>query len=253
MGNASVSATLLERKDVQLIVTLIVNSMQLHEDGRIIIRFSMFQAWWQNKQTAMKRYFPEEPTPGGTTKWMAFGSMVAEALEQRPLPWWLADVPPADISEYRIIEEFDGAWVRGTLDKFMHEGHTIIDNKSLKRKTTPKEEQILKSKLFYTLDDFNSLRAKFDEKDALKYKEQLMFYQVLVNQKHGSVNPMSYIEVIPVFEDNNGLIRRTGEDAYMVPVPVSADERAEMKAKIISTAKDIQTCWTSYAAGHIKL
>ena len=227
--------------------------MDIPQDGRIIIRFSMFQAFWQNKQSAMARYFPQEPKHSSPTKWMVFGSLVAESLEQRPLPWWLADITPADISEYRIIEEFDGAWVRGTLDKFMWEGHTIIDNKSLKRKTTPKEEQILKSQLFYTLDDFNSLRAKFDEKDALKYKEQLMFYQVLVDQKHGSVNPMSYIEVIPVFEDNNGLIRRTGEPAYMVPVPVTQAERDEMKAKIISTAKDIQTCWNSYIAGHIKL
>lgn len=227
--------------------------MELHEDNRPILRFSLFQAWWQNPQSAMARYFPQEPKHSPPTKWMLTGSMIAEALEQRPLPWWLADVPEADISEYRIIEEFEGILCRGTLDKFMQKGHTIVDNKSLKRKTTPKEEQILKSKLFYTLNDFNSLKAKFDEKDALKYKEQLMFYQVLVEQKHGSVNPMSYIEVIPVFEDNNGLIRRTGEAAYMVPVPVSAEERAEMKAKIISTAKDITVCFEAYQRGDIKL
>jgi hypothetical protein len=227
--------------------------MQLHEDGTIIIRFSMFQAWWQNKQKAMERYFPEEPAHGGTTKWMEAGSRIAAGLEERPLPWWLADIPPADISEHRIIEKFEDVWVRGTLDKFMADNNIVIDNKSLKRKMTPKEEKELANKAFYTLDDFSALKNKFDEKDALKYKEQLVFYQVLVEKKYGTVDPRAYIEVIPMFEDHNGLIRRTGEPAYMVLVPISDAERAEMKEKIISTAKDIQVCWEAYQKGYIKL
>jgi len=227
--------------------------MQLHEDGTIIIRFSMMQSWWSNKQKAMERYFPEEPAHGASTKWMEAGSRIAAALEERPLPWWLADVPPADISEHRIIEKFEGVWVRGTLDKFMTDNNTVIDNKSLKRKMTPKEEKGLKNKILYTLDDFDNLKNKFDQKDALKYKEQLVFYQVLVEHKYGKVNPLAFIEVIPMFEDCNGLIRRTGEPAYLVPVPVSDAERAEMKAKIISTAKDITLCWEAYQRGDIKL
>ena len=227
--------------------------MKTHTDGRPILRFSLFQSWWQNKQEAMKRYFPEEPAEGATTKWMHAGSRIAAGLEERPLPWWLADVPPADISEHRIIEDFEVAWIRGTLDKFMYEGNTVIDNKSLKRKMTPKEERELKLKLVYTLEDFNRLKNKFDKKDALKYKPQLMFYQVLVEKKYGSVNPISYIEVIPMIEDLNGLIRRTGEPAYQVPVPVTDEERDEMKKKIISTAKDIQVCWEAYKRGDIRL
>jgi hypothetical protein len=227
--------------------------MQLHEDGSIIIRFSMFQAWWSNKQKAMERYFPEEPAHGASTKWMEAGSRIAAALEERPLPWWLSDVPPADISEYRIIEQFEGVWVRGTLDKFMTGMNTVIDNKSLKRKMTPKEEKELANKMLYTLDDFNNLKNKFDQKEAIKYKTQLMFYQVLVEKRCQTVNPIAYIEVIPMFEDSNGLIRRTGELAYLVPVPVSDAERAEMKAKIISTAKDIKLCFEAYQKGYIKL
>lgn len=227
--------------------------MQLHDDGTIIIRFSMMQQWWSNKQSAMKRYFPEEPAHGATTKWMEAGSRIAAGLEERPLPWWLVDIEPADLSEHRIIEKFEGIWVRGTLDKFMTDMNTVIDNKSLKRAMTPKESKELASKLFYTVDDFDNLKNKFGIKDALKYKVQLMFYQVLVEQKYGSVNPRAFIEVIPMFEDCNGLIRRTGEPAYMVPVPVSDAERAEMKAKIISTAKDIQVCFEAYQKGHIIL
>lgn len=226
--------------------------MQLHEDGRPVFRFSIFQKWWQNPQKAMEQYFPEE-LPKLGTKWMDAGSMIAEALEERPLPWWLSDITPADISEYRIIEDFEGNLVRGTLDKFMHDGNTVIDNKSLKRKMTAKEAREMEGKLFYTLEDFSSLKNKFDEKDAKKYKEQLLFYQVLVEKRHGSVNPISYIEVIPVIEDINGLIRRTGEDAYSVPVPITNNERKEMREKIISTAKDINTCWNAFQSGHIKL
>lgn len=227
--------------------------MELHEDGRPVLRFSMFEKWWQNKQAAMERYFVEEPEGFGATKWMAFGTQVAEGLEERPLPWWLADVPPADISEYRIIEDIEGSLIRGTLDKFMKDKNTVVDNKSLKRKMTKKEEGIINEKLFYTLDDFAGLKNQFDEKDAVKYKKQLVFYQVLVEHRHGSVDPTAYIESIPVLEDRNGLIRRTGEPPLTVPVPITDQERAEMKTKIIETAKDIVTCWEAYQRGDIKL
>lgn len=213
----------------------------------------MMEKWWQNKQTAIEKYFPEDKENNYGTKWMEAGSRIAAGLEERPLPWWLADITPADISEYRIIEDFEGTLVRGTLDKFMWDKHTVIDNKSLKRMMTPKEEKELAPKLTYTLDDFANLKNKFDEKDAQKYKTQLMFYQVLVEKKHGTVNPISYIEVIPVIEDLNGLIRRTGEPAHLVPVPVTDTEREAMKAKIISTAKDINICYSAYMKGDIIL
>lgn len=227
--------------------------MEISTDGRPILRFSMFEKWWQNPQTAMERYFPQEPTISATTKWMDAGSRIAAGLEERPLPWWLSDIPPADISEHRIIEEFDGILVRGTLDKFMISDNTVIDNKSLKRMMTAKEEKLLGEKLIYSLEDFNQLKNKFAEKDAVKYKTQLMFYQVLVEKKYGSVNPTAYIEVIPMFEDCSGLIRRTGEKSYMVPVPITNKERDELKTKIISTAKDISLLYQSYLEGNIKL
>lgn len=227
--------------------------MQLHEDGNIIIRFSMMEKWWQNKQTAMERYFPAEPESGGATKWMEAGSRIAAGLELRPLPDWLSDITPADFSEHQIIEKFDGVWVRGTLDKFLTGTNTVIDNKSLKRMMTPKEEKELNLKLTYTLEDFAVLKNKFSEKEAKKYKLQLMFYQILVEKKYGSVDKMAYIEVIPMFEDISGLIRRTGEKAYMVPVVITDQERDELKEKIISTAKDITVCWEAYKRGDIKI
>lgn len=222
------------------------------EDGRPILRFSLFQAFWQNKQKGIEKFFADE-LPKVGTKWMDAGTRIAEGLEERPLPWWLADIPPADYSEHRIIEDLGSGWVRGTLDKFMTEKNTVIDNKSLKRKMTAKEEKELTSKLLYTLADFGTLKNKFDEKDAVKYKQQLLFYQVLVEKKYGRVDPISYIEVIPMFEDCNGLVRRTGEPAYLVPVPITQQERDEMKAKIISTAKEIMTCYHAFVAGHLKI
>lgn len=227
--------------------------MELHTDGRPILRFSMIEKWWQNKQKAMERYFVEEPGGFGATKWMDFGTQVAEGLEERPLPWWLADIPEADISEYRIIEDFEHMLIRGTLDKFMKDKNTVIDNKSLKRQMTPKEEKHIDSLHIHTLDDFANLKNKFDEKDAVKYKKQLVFYQVLVEHRHGHVDPTAYIEVIPVIEDINGIIRRTGEPAYMVPVPITDQERADMKEKIISTAKDIVVCFEAFKRGDIRL
>ena len=226
--------------------------MEINEDGRPVFRFSLFQAFWRNKQSGVEKYFGED-SPRIGTKWMDAGSRIAEALEERPLPWWLSDITPADISEYRIIEDFEGNLIRGSLDKFMHDQNTVIDNKSLKRKMTAKEAREMEGKLLYTLEDFSKLKNKFDEKDANKYKEQLVFYQVLVEKRHGSVNPTSYIEVIPVIEDMNGLIRRTGEDAYSVPVPITDKERQEMREKIISTAKDINVCWEAYKRGDIKI
>jgi hypothetical protein len=218
------------------------------------MRFSLFEAWVSNKQKAMERYFlPEDQRRNFSTAWMGMGSHVAESLELRPIPWWLSDIKPADISEYRIIDDFDGYMIRGTLDKFMHEGNTVIDNKSLKRKMTPKEEKEMNLKCLFTLEDFAGLKNKFDEKDAKKYKKQLVFYQVLVENRHFFVNPTSYIEVIPVFKDIHGIIRRTGEPAEMVPVEITAQERAEMKKLMISTASDISIAYKAYLAGNIKL
>jgi len=219
------------------------------------MRFSLFQAWCQNKQTAMEKYFPEVESEKTriTTKWMEAGSHVAECLEERPLPWWLSDMTPADISEYRIIEEFDGFRIRGTLDKFQEDKNTVIDNKTLKRKMTAKEEKEMNEKVTYTLEDFTSLKSMFDEKDAKKHKKQLAFYQVLVQERHGHVDPEAYIEVIPVIQDINGLIRRTGEPAHMVLVEITDKDRAEMKQLMIDTVKDVSICYQAYLKGDIKL
>lgn len=219
------------------------------------MRFSLFQAWLQNKQTAMQKYFPagSGESSHGATKWMDAGSRIAAGLEERPLPVWLADVTPADISEYRIIEEFDGLRIRGTLDKFFNNKHTVVDNKSLKRMVTAKEEKTLRSKLLFSLDDFTSLSSKFGVKDAVKYKAQLVYYQVLVEQRHGHVDPTAYIEVIPVWEDSSGLIRRTGEAPDLVPLHITDDERSEMRTKMIATAKEISIVYQAYLRGDIKL
>lgn len=219
-----------------------------------IIRYSLFNKWLQNKQEAMKQYFPADADNSHmVNKWMAMGSMVAAALEERPLPWWLSDIEPADISEYRIIEDLDGVKMRGTLDKFMHRDNTIVDNKSLKRKMTGKEEERLKSQLFFTLPDFTSLKNNFEEKDVINYKQQLTFYQVLVAKRHGSVNPVSEIEIIPVMEDSNGLIRRTGEPAVHIPITVTQAERDAMLAQMIKVGKEILICFSAYKKGDIKL
>jgi hypothetical protein len=221
-------------------------------DGNM--RYSLFSAWLQNKQKAMERYFvPEDQRVNFSTKWMAFGSHVAESLELRPLPWWLSDIEPADISEYRIIENIEGFEIRGTLDKFMEDKNTVIDNKSLKRKMTAKEEREMKLRYSFTLEDFTSLKNVFDEKDANKYKKQLVFYQVLVEHRHGHVDPISYIEVIPVIEDRHGMVRRTGEGPVNIAIEVTDQERAEMKKLMVDTAREVSIAYQGYLNGHITL
>lgn len=218
-----------------------------------IIRYSLFSKWRQNKNEAMKQYFGDEETGQFrfSTKWMTAGSAIAAALEERPLPWWLADITPADISEYRIIEDLDGVKMRGTLDKFFYDG-TIVDNKSLKRKMTAKEESMLLQKHRFNIDDFTSLKNNFVEKDVISYKEQLCFYQVLVQQRHGNLNETSYIEIIPVFEDLNGLIRRTGEKPVVIPIIISQSERDAMRAEMIRVGNEIMMVYAAYKRGEVR-
>ena len=218
-----------------------------------VIRYSLFSKWLQNKETAIKQYFPETEDGHIVTDWMTFGSMGAAGLEQRPLPWWLADITPADISEYRIIEEFDGVKMRGTLDKFFENTNTIVDNKCLKRKMTAKEEERITQMHRHTLEDFTSLKNNFELKDVTKYKEQLTFYQVLVEKRYGSVNPISDIEIIPVFKDLNGLIRRTGEPAVNFSIQISQLERDAMKELMIKTGKEIIMVYEAYKRGDITI
>jgi len=185
----------------------------------------MFENWWKDKQSAMRRYFPEEPETF-TNPWMEFGSRSADALEKKE-PWvaHLA-LPQYDIQEYRIIENLDGFWVRGTLDRYSTELHKILDDKCAKVAWTPKKAQ---------------------------QHVQLDFYSVLVEHRHGWVDDESHIHCIPIDKDENDIIRFTGEPAIMLPHITTQAMRDELKEKIISTAKDITICWEAYKRGDIKL
>ncbi len=201
--------------------------MELHETGRPILRFSMFEAWWKNKQSAMVRYFPAEPK-SVTTCWMEFGSMVARALEVRPIPEWVAHLamPQYDIQEYRIIEDMEGYLVRGTLDRYSTDLQKILDDKCTK--------------------------TVWSANKAQKHM-QLDFYSVLVQERHKEIDDESHIHCIPIDMDDNGIIRFTGEKPVLLPHVTTQATRDELRAKIISTAKDIVTCWDAYQAGHIIL
>lgn len=187
----------------------------------------MFDHWWRNKQTAMERYFPEEPV-NITNAWMEFGSMVANALEQKPLPEWVAhlDMPEYDIQEYRIIEDIEGFWIRGTLDRYSTELHKILDDKCAK--------------------------TKWSANKAQKHV-QLDFYSVLVEHRHEWVEDESHIHCIPIDMNDNGIVQFTGEPAVLLPHVTTQAMRDELKAKIISTSKEIVTCWEAYQRGDIKI
>ena len=201
--------------------------MELHTDDRPIIRFSMFDKWWANKQEAMERYFPSEP-PQYTNDWMEFGSRVADALTQNPLPDWIAHLalPDYDMQEYRIIEDFDGYLIRGSLDRYSSHLHKILDDKCAK--------------------------TMWSKNKAQKHV-QLDFYSVLVEKRHGWVDDESHIHCIPIDKDENGIVRFTGEPPVLLPHITTQAMRDELREKIINTAKDITICWEAYKKGDIKL
>lgn len=201
--------------------------MELHADGRPVIRFSMFDHWWRNRQAAMERYFPEE-APNITNAWMEFGSRCAAAQEETPPPLWVAHLfkPEYDIQEYRIIEDIEGFLIRGTLDRYSTELHKILDDKCAK--------------------------VMWSKNKAQKHL-QLDFYSVLVEHRHEWVDNESHINCIPIDMGDDGIVRFTGEPPVMLPHITTQVMRDELKAKIISTAKDIVTCYDSYKAGHIKI
>lgn len=201
--------------------------MEIHENGQPIFRFSMFEQYWQNKQKALERYFPEN-VETETSPWMRFGSKCAAALEERPLPDWVAHLtmPQYDIQEYRIIENIGGYWVRGTLDRYSTELHKILDDKCTKTVWSPKKAQ-----------------------DHV----QLDFYSVLVEHRHGWVDDESHIHCIPIDKDENDIIRFTGADPVLLPHITTQAMRDELKEKIIKTAGEITTCWNAYTAGHLKI
>lgn len=187
----------------------------------------MFEKWWQNRQAAMERYFPQEPE-NVTSAWMDFGSRVAEALEQKPLPKWVEHLalPDYDIQEYRIIEDIEGFLVRGTLDRFSTKLHKILDDKCAK--------------------------TKWSANKAQKHV-QLDFYSVLVEHRHGWVDDESHIHCIPIDMNENGIVQFTGEPAVLLPHITTQAMRDELKEKIINTSKEIITCHEAYQRGDIKL
>mgnify|MGYP003672322695 FL=1 len=213
-------------------------------DGNM--RYSLFEAWLSNKQKAMERYFlPPEQRVNFTNKWMAFGSHVADSLEQRPIPWWLAKIKVFDAidkkdpdkklkehrlvydeNEYRIIHEIGGFMMRGTLDTYDHELHKFADHKSVK--------------------------ATWTQGKTNKHK-QLVFYSVLVEEKHDWVDEECHIFCIPVINDENDIVRLTGDNATAIARVITAQERVEMKQLMIDTATDISVCYEAYLRGDIKL
>ena len=211
--------------------------MEIHTDGRPILRFSLFEAWWHNKQEAMKRYFPSEPEKF-SNKYMRFGSYVAEELEKRPIPEWLnipvvdlkgkpSDVPIAyDVNEYRIIHEYEGILIRGSIDSYDTPTHRFLDNKSVKKVWT---------------------------QGKVNKHIQLPFYSVLIEDHNGFVEDICHIVCLPTGVDEEGNVRLTGEPAVAIARTITADERKEMREKMIDTAKDITVCWEAYKRGDIIL
>lgn len=185
----------------------------------------MFENWWKDKQRAMERYFPEE-APNLTNVWMEFGSKSAKALEDKE-PWVEhLQMPQYDIQEYRIIEDIEGFWVRGTLDRYSTELHKILDDKCTK-----------------TVWSANKAQKHI----------QLDFYSVLVEHRHGWVDDESHIHCIPIDMDDSGIVRFTGAIPVLLPHTTTQQVRDELKAKIISTAKDITVCYEAYQRGDIRL
>lgn len=202
--------------------------MQLSEDNRPILRFSLFSAWWSNKQSAIEHYFPEE-LPKLSTPWVQFGAKVANALETGED--WVAHLqrPDYDQQEYRLIEEFEevpDVLIRGSLDRYSTELHAIIDDKCCKNKSSATKSQ---------------------------YQRQLLFYQVLIEQKHDWVQETSHINWIPVAMDDNGLVRLTGDEPVLIPYTFTKQDRDEMRKLIVDTAKDIKICHDAFIRGDIKI
>jgi len=193
-----------------------------------IIRYSLYSKWKQNRNDSMRRYFPDEEINQAnvTTPWMEFGSKVAKALEERPVPDWLSDITVYDVNEHQIIREIDGVKFRGSLDTFRFEDCAFADHKSTLKKYTTK--------------------------DAEKHREQLTFYSTLVQDAYGKVVDTTHIIQIPVFMDECGIVRRTGEPENKVPVVITQSERDAMREDMARVGKEIMTVYEAYKNGEIK-
>jgi hypothetical protein len=210
--------------------------MQIHTDGRPILRFSLFEAWWKNPQEAMKRYFPEEEVHF-SNMFMDFGSLVADELCQRPIPDWLLGAHHYDENEYRIITDVEGFMVRGTIDSYDHARRKFLDNKCVKVSRLKNGDWSAHS---WTQNKVNA-------------HEQLVFYSFLIQHVHGTVDEECSINAIPYYVDENGICRRTEYVSYDIWRVISQQERDEMKEKIVTTAKDITRLFSEYKLGYLSI
>lgn len=195
--------------------------MELHTDGRPIMRFSLYDAWRKSKHDAIQRYFPKEQK-SISTPWMSFGSRVAEALTERPIPEWVAHLamPEYDEQEYRIIEDMEGYLVRGTLDRYSTSLHRILDDKCS--------------------------NTMWKKSKAQKHM-QLDFYSVLVKERFGEIDNISYIHCIPIDMDDNGFIRFTGETPILLPHETTHYMRTQLREKILETAEEIRNDFIAWS------
>lgn len=199
----------------------------LYHNGRPLFRFSLLEAWWKNPTEAMARYFPED-APKHTNKYMEFGTKVANALAERPVPDWVADIPRYELSEYESILPVGNVYVRGSIDNFDPNRLKFLDNKCALVKP-------LKT---------GGWSAHSWTQEKVNKHDQLVVYSTMLQKEFGWVDDECHISVVPYFEDKFEKFKRVPDlnlhdPKYLIPRIITQAERDMMWERIVRTSEEI--------------
>jgi len=128
------------------------------------LSYSALTLWKRDKRAFRRRYYEGIAMPD--TPYTLFGREIAEELEKREA---LSHIPRYSVPEYKCEVEIDGVPVLGYLDSFDPDTNSIMEFKTGIK--TP------------------SGKPRWTKLEVAKH-EQLPFYSMLVEEKHGKVDPV---------------------------------------------------------------
>jgi len=192
------------------------------------LSYSQVSTWRANPERYKKIYFDADENAGPWNDAMAYGKLVADAMEfDEPTGDLLTDMAIGQLVKYDIRDE-EMVGILKTKDG---------DIKIVSHPDT------MDSKTF-ALREYKTGMVKWTQSKADKWF-QCKFYAMLVYIKHGVVPPSNHLDWIETFRDTDGEIKPTGR-VETFEIQITLKDILEVMAITSKCAKEIEAEWVVY-------
>lgn len=192
------------------------------------LSYSQVSMWLSSPKRYKKIFFDNDESARFTNSGMAYGSIVADALENdEETGDLLTDMAISLIPKYDMRDiEMEG-WLKTTSGWVK-----IVSHPDMRDSKTQ------------SLREIKTGRVKWTQKKADNWF-QLKFYAMLVYLVHGVVPPKCFLDWVETFVDTDGEVKPTGH-VETFEVKIGLEEILETMATTARVAKEIEDEWVVY-------